>query len=104
MINDLNKHVIIKCPKCGYEYLASEIFYPEGILGNSTDIVRDEKGKIIFLNSGEEPEVEEKWECEHCGCEFKAKLNIKGETIYDNLYDFSEDYNICTEDDKESLF
>lgn len=104
MINDLNKHVIIRCPKCGYEYLASEIFYPEDLLGKSTDIIRDDNGKIIFLGNGEEPELTENWECEHCGCEFQAKLNIKGETIYDNNYDFSDDYQIAIDDDKESLF
>ena len=69
MINDLNKHVIIRCPKCGYEYLASEIFYPETLLGKSTDVIRDDNGKIIFLGNGEEPELTEDWECENCGCE-----------------------------------
>lgn len=103
-MNDLSKHIIIRCPKCGYEYLASEIFYPEYILGRSTDITRDENGKIIFLGDGYEPEFEEDWECDHCGCNFKAKLNIKSETIYDNIYDFSDDYKISIDDDKETLF
>ena len=57
-MNDLKKHIIIKCPKCGYEYLASEIFYPDDLLGGSTDILRDENGKIIFLGNGKEPSLE----------------------------------------------
>ena len=102
-MNDLKKNIIIKCPKCGYEYLASEIFYPDDILGDSRDILRDDNGKIIFLD-GKEPNLEEDWECENCGCNFKAKLEMKGITIYNNNYDFSEDYTISCDEDKENLF
>ena len=103
-MNYLKKHIIIKCPKCGYEYLAFEIFYPDDLLGGSTDILRDENGKIIFLGNGKEPSLETEWECEHCGCTFKVKLFIKGETIYNTTYDFSDDYTITNETDKEDLF
>ena len=50
-MNDLSKHIIIKCPKCGYEYLASEIFYPEDLLGTCNNIIRDENGKILSWNN-----------------------------------------------------
>lgn len=103
-MNDLHKHVIIRCPKCGYEYLASEIFYPDNLLGESRSVLRDEKGHILLLNDGEEPELEEEWECENCGCNFKAKLDIKGGTVYNSNYDFSEDYVISCDKDKEDLF
>lgn len=103
-MNDLSKHIIIKCPKCGYEYLASEIFYPEDLLGTCNNIIRDENGKILLVTGGDDPYLEEDWECDHCGCQFKATLNVKGGTLYNNEHDFSEDYTISTEDDKEKLF
>ena len=93
-MNDLKKHVIIKCPKCGYEYLASEIFYPQSLLGSGPNPLRD----------GEEPELEEDWECYNCGCNFKAKIEMRGCSIYHQNYDFSEDYVITNEEDKEKLF
>lgn len=103
-MNDLSKHIIIKCPKCGYEYLASEIFYPEDLLGSCNNILRDENGRILLVSDGEDPHLEEDWTCDHCGCDFKAKLDIKGTTLYSNELDFSEDFVISTEDDKEKLF
>ena len=51
-MNDLKKHVIIKCPKCGYEYLASEIFYPQSLLGSGPNPLRDDTGKILLLPEG----------------------------------------------------
>ena len=102
--DNLKKHVIIRCPKCGYEYLASEIFYPKSLLGSCQNILRDENGKILLLPDGEEPSLEEDWECDNCGCNFKAKLDIKGLSAYDQTYDFSDDYSISTDDDKENLF
>lgn len=103
-MNDLTKHVIIRCPKCGYEYLASEIFYPESLLGSCSDILRDENGKILLLPNGEEPCLEEEWECDNCGCQFKARIDMKGYSIYNQNYDFSEDYVISNDEDKEKLF
>ena len=81
-MNDLKKHVIIKCPKCGYEYLASEIFYPQSLLGSAPNPLRDDMGKILLLPEGEEPELEEDWECYNCGCNFKAKIEMRGCSIY----------------------
>ena len=104
MMNDLKKHVVIRCPKCGYEYLASEIFYPESLLGSCQNPLRDENGKLLLLPEGEEPTLEEDWECYNCGCNFKAKLDVRGCSVYNQNYDFSEDYVISTEEHKEKLF
>ena len=103
-MRDLNKQFIIKCPKCGYEYLASEIFYPEDLLGTTKNILRDDNGKILLISGGDNPCLEQEWECDHCGCNFKAKLEIKAESTYNRNYDFSEDYVITSNDDKEKLF
>lgn len=103
-MNNLNKHIIIRCPKCGYEYLASEIFYPEDVLGGATEILRDDFGHILLLQDGKEPELETFWTCDKCGHEFKAKLLISGDSIHDAQYDFSDDFSISTVEDKEKLF
>lgn len=103
-MNNLSKHIIIRCPKCGYEYLASEIFRPEDILGSCSNVLRDDNGKILLLSGGEEPILEESWECDKCGCDFTAKLEMKGASLYNSNYDFSEDYVIRDDEDKEKLF
>ena len=102
--NAVDKNIIIRCPKCGAEYLASEIFYPEDILGTAKDILRDDNGKILLVASGAAPILEQDWECDHCGCNFKAKLEITPKSEYDKNHDFSEDYIISCDEDKEKLF
>ena len=42
----MRKYSKIVCPVCGAEYLQSEIFVPDGIIGKPTDIVKNKKGKI----------------------------------------------------------
>ena len=54
----------IKCPKCGYEYLPAEIFFPKSLLGNPKDIIRDDDGSIEFFN-GETMNLHEEFECEN---------------------------------------
>lgn len=103
-MKELNNQIIIKCPKCGYEYLASEIFYPEQILGKAKEVLRDDNGNILWVTEDEESCLEEDWECDRCHCDFKAKLDIKPISIYDKGYDFSEDYSISCDEDKEKLF
>lgn len=103
-MSDISKYIIVKCPKCGYEYIASEIFYPEDILGKVKNVVRDDSGKIIFIE-GDYPELIEEWQCDKCDTNFKVKLSITSEIIYDKNLDFSEDFIIDLEDkDKEKLF
>lgn len=98
------KYIIIRCPKCGYEYTAAEIFYPEGLLGYPKDIFRDDNGKIMMI-SGDEPCLEEEFECEHCNHTFIAKLKVKADAEYDLKYDFNDEYTISLKDeDKEELF
>lgn len=103
-MNDLSKQIIIKCPKCGYEYLASEIFYPDDIFGTCDEVLRDENGHILLVAHGSDPQREEPWTCDHCGCEFTARLTVKGESIYNDDLDFSEDFTINSNSDKVQLF
>lgn len=41
---------LIKCPHCGHEYQAAEIFMPEDLLGRPTSngIIKDALGKILY--------------------------------------------------------
>lgn len=104
MENIKEGNVIFKCPKCGMEYAIGEVFYPDDLLGIPRNVIRDDNGKIIFIE-GKKPVLEEDWECEKCGCDFKVRLDISPKVIYDSKYDFDEDYSIDTNNsDKQVLF
>ena len=92
---------IIKCPKCGYEYVAAEIFYPQDLLGKPNNIIRDDKGHIILIE-GESPCFDEEFECENCGTIFKSHLDINSTTKYDK--DLEEDEFVIDLEDKTKLF
>jgi endogenous inhibitor of DNA gyrase (YacG/DUF329 family) len=87
-----NKNFItIKCPKCGYEYLPAEIFFPKSLLGSPKDIIRDDKGKIEFFN-GETMNLHEEFECEECQTLFEVDATINFSCKHNNNIDFDEDY------------
>ena len=58
----------IKCPHCGMEHVAAEIFMPGDLMGRPTTIIRDALGKILYLEY--EPECEpvsvERFFCDSC--------------------------------------
>lgn len=92
---------IIKCPKCGYEYVAAEIFFPQDLLGKPNNIIRDDKGHIILIE-GESPCLEEEFECENCGSVFKTNLDMIFNSYYNK--DLDEDEFIIDLEDKTKLF
>lgn len=92
---------IIKCPKCGYEYVTAEIFFPQDLLGKPNNIIRDDKGHIILVE-GESPCFEEEFECENCGSIFKTKLDMTFNSSYDK--DLDEDEFVIDLEDKTKLF
>ena len=53
----------ITCPHCGAEYCVSEIFYPDDLTGKVRSVIKDDTGKIMFLDE-EEPELEQTFCCE----------------------------------------
>lgn len=81
----------IKCPKCGYEYLPAEIFFPKSLLGNPRDIIRDDDGSIEFFN-GETMNLHEEFECENCQALFEVDATINFSCKYDKKIDFDEEY------------
>lgn len=86
-----NKTPIIRCPKCGYEYLPAEILLPQYILGQPDDIVRDESGKIKKY-TGADFSLDEDFTCVCCGCNFKVEGTAN--FVTKEIMDMDGDY--CT--------
>ena len=61
--------IVIKCPKCGYEYLPCEVFFPEDFLGAAVNIVRDDSGKIVYFD-GTNMNTKEEFVCDGCNTRF----------------------------------
>ena len=85
---------IIKCPVCGAEYLPEEIFYPDSVFNKNLKVVRDEEGKIVFFNKNESFNLEEEFECEHCGTLFRVKgdTKFKVEALKEEIF---EEETVC---------
>lgn len=90
---DVNNQMIIRCPHCGYEYLPSEIFMSEYLLGKPEHILRDPIGHILHFDyrKGFEPVTTESFICEHCDKQFEVEvtMNFKSSAVAKEL-DFSE--------------
>lgn len=96
----MKKFTTIKCPKCGYEYLPAEIFYPNSLLGKPKNIVRDDSGKIIYFD-GESMNATEEYTCDKCECTFNVFGRFEFESSVNVEHDFSEDYEIDFSDKEE---
>lgn len=87
----LDKNIqVITCPVCGHQYLPSEIFFPDDLVGKPTEIFKDNLGKIDFY-LGEDPNLTEDYVCDSCGTHFKvqAVINYKTEVEEEK---FDEEY------------
>lgn len=85
---------VIKCPYCGYEFLPGEVLYPESIIGQPRNIIRDATGKIIYeeYKDDEAPAAEETYICDECGREFVIEIETKYKTrAQDETIDFTSD-------------
>lgn len=93
---------MIKCPKCGREFLPCEIFLPDYFLGKAKQIIRDDDGSIISF-SGIEQDLEEDYVCENCNTSFKVRAKIDYEIIKNNASSFDEDYSTTIYTDRIKL-
>ena len=82
---------VIKCPKCGCEYLPAEIFFPDTLLGKPRDVIRDDNGTIEYYG-GDSLNLKEEFECEQCGIHFNVSAKIEFTCTYDEKIDFDEDF------------
>lgn len=82
------KFELIECPNCKYEYLPAEIFVPKYYFGHPTDIVRDEKGKIVSYE-GTSVDLFETYKCDCCNFEFRvvSKLQLTTELTFPGSFD-----------------
>lgn len=85
------QNIIIKCPKCGYEYLAGELFLPKHFLGQPTNVTRNDKGEIMFYD-GIDMDNEEKYICDNCNTPFHITADIAFNSYYNEEEDFSKDH------------
>lgn len=93
---DESNHILVSCPKCGWEYSLGEIFYTDYLFGQDKMTYRDDDGKIINITDLNPPTYTEEFICENpeCNCSFKVFLDIKPKIIYNIEDDFSEDWSI----------
>lgn len=81
---------IIKCPHCGAEYMAAEIFLPDSFLGKPNDIRKTAEGKIIEF-MGKDMDLAESYRCDYCNKKFTVSANVKFYTS-SNTKDFDNKY------------
>lgn len=70
-----NKNVRIVCPKCGTEYLPSEIYVPQAFFGKPKEIVKDCNGKIIYTDV-DAMDTSEVFVCDRCNTKFNVSASI----------------------------
>lgn len=81
--------IVIKCPKCGREYLPTEIYLPEVFFGKPKSIVKNLDGKISLADDN--MNLYEEYVCDECDTKFsiEASVSFKTNIIKD---DFEDDY------------
>jgi len=91
--------ITITCPICGQQYLPSEIFYPDDLLGKPTEIIKDDTGKVEFY-LGDDPDFDEEYICDNCGAKLTihANLSFKVEATKE---EFEEEYTSSFERPKK---
>lgn len=85
------KLVVITCPKCGREYLPSEIFVPKQFFGRPGIIQRDQDRNIIGF-SGTSLDTQETYCCDKCDAIFNIKAKVTFEASVEEPLDFDTDY------------
>ena len=81
--NIVHKSAVIKCPRCGAEYLPGEVFLPNAIIGQPDEVVRDSLGKIIYedyYSVDREPCLTESFTCEYCNKPFVIEAVVSYKT------------------------
>ena len=93
---------MIKCPKCGKEYLPCEVFLPDYFLGKANEIIRDEEEKIISYE-GIQQDLNEDFICDRCGTSFKVEATISYNVSKNESSSFDEEYSTTIYTDRIRL-
>ena len=75
----LQPRQVIKCPYCKAEYLTGENLYPDNVIGQPDEVIKDPLGKILYESYREdcEPLLEETFWCEKCDRQFVVEVEVK---------------------------
>ena len=93
---------MIRCPRCGAEYLPSEVMYPESVLGRETSVGKDDRGHIVFTD-GEKPSMKDEYTCDYCGCTFEVTAEVTYSSSVKESHDFSKPYETKLHGDRMTL-
>lgn len=91
----LQNRQIIKCPHCGWEYLPGELLYPDSVVGQPKNVIRDTLGKIIYedYKPYKSPESEEHYTCDNCNRQFVIEIETKYKAkVEEEALDFSQQF------------
>lgn len=86
------KLIVIKCPKCGREYLPVEIYLPKEFFGTPEFVKRDTEGHIVDY-IGSSIDTHEKYCCDTCNTTFSVDAQVSFSTKIESEVDFSVDYS-----------
>lgn len=90
----MEKKKIIRCPFCGAEYVAEEIFYPQEVFNNEIKVIKDENNHVLIISNGDSLNFKEEYECDHCGHKFEVKGEVKFTTKLLDKEIFEEEYSV----------
>jgi len=94
----------IKCPCCGAEYLAGEIYYPKSFLGQPKFVDRDSNSYKItdYDEKDGNMNLQEDYVCDYCKTPFRVSAKVMFRTSTIRNVNFNEDYSTPLK--KEKLF
>lgn len=102
----MKKLNVIKCPKCGAEYLFEEIYYPQEFFGKPLTVVRDENNKIIYFSDTSLNTTEE-YTCDYCDCHFEVNAKIVFDTKElkdeDSIKIYEDEIKLVEDDEEEKI-
>ena len=81
---------VIKCPRCGCEYLPAEIYIPKNFVGTPKNIHKI-NGKVDWY-IGLSMDRKETYICDKCDCQFTVVANVNFKTYTNDKKDFSDAY------------
>ena len=84
------KDKIIKCPCCGEEYLPGEVLYPNWIIGQPKNIIKNDRGRIEYWED-EDLSLTETYICDKCNTPLNITVSIDYSVEVDHKKNFNED-------------